>query len=172
MKAFRLNFLFWIAICITSEAMAQSTPPCFNQIFVDTLLNKLSGHWQGDGIVGGDTVHYSIDGSWELNHQFFLLQLVDESTPPHYIAHVYIGYDCPQNQYIVHWLDNFGGQFSETLGHAGKGTTHIDFLFDYPEGLFKNIFSYNRDMNTWNFHSTSKNTAGEWTLFGDIQLHR
>lgn len=40
----------------------------------------------------------------------------DVSSPPNYEAMVFIGYDNTSERYVVHWIDVFGGRFSETLG--------------------------------------------------------
>jgi hypothetical protein len=37
-----------------------------------------------------------------------------------YEARVYIGYDSTSKNYVVHWIDMFGGRVSETLGHGTR----------------------------------------------------
>jgi hypothetical protein len=49
-----------------------------------------------------------------LDHQFLRLEMKDVATPPAYEATVYIGYDKTGERYVAHWLDVFGGRFSET----------------------------------------------------------
>ena len=60
----------------------------------------------------------SVKAEWVLNHQFLLVHIKDGSSPPIYEAMVFIGYDNTSERCVAHWIDVFGGRFSETLGYG------------------------------------------------------
>ena len=99
-------------------------------------MDKIAGTWSAGGKITGDSVMYHFNASWELNHQFMVLSFADTAANPQYIAKVYIGYDCISERYVCHWLDNFGGRFSETLGYGTLTGNTVEFRFEYPDGPF------------------------------------
>ncbi len=157
-------------LCVFSTVYSQDTP-CFDSIFVDNQLEKLQGKWIGKGVVAGDNVDYYIVGKWILNHQFFQISLSDTANVPAYAAEIFIGYDCKKEQYIAHWIDQFGGPFSKTLGIGKKANSVIDFQFDYPEGLMSTLFIF-MDPTHWEIQSKLKNPDGTWNVFGDIKIQQ
>ncbi len=173
MKQLRTFSLIFLGILLMSfRSIGQDTITCNDQIFQDPFLEKIIGRWNVNGQVGGDKVVYHFVASWELNHQFVCLTFADTSKKPAYSAKVFIGYDCVSERYVAHWLDNFGGRFSETLGFGIRKGQSIEFRFEYPDGPFLNTFSYNPVNDSWLFHTTIKNRKGIWVTFGDIFLKR
>lgn len=166
------SFGVFFALTLTLSLAAQKPVPCNSSWFDDALLEKLSGQWKGTGVVMGDSVTYRITTGWELMHQFLLVHMEDVAVPSQYEAKVYIGYDCPSERYVVHWLDNFGGRFSETLGYGVQDGPSINFRFEYPDGPMINRFQYDEGSGNWHFHITSKNEKGVWITFGDIYLKK
>jgi hypothetical protein len=150
----------------------QATLKCNQDIFKDTLLEKLTGHWIATGNVGSDKVVYNFSVHWVLNHQFLEITFADTAAKPEYTANVFIGYDCPKEKYVIHWIDNFGGVFSETLGYGSKKDQSIEMLFDYPIGQLINTFSYDTKNDQWTSHSVTKDEKGAWVTFGHIVLKR
>lgn len=90
---------------------------------------------------------------------------MDVVSPPGYVAKVSIGNDCMSERYVVHWLDNFGERFSETLGYGIKNGQTIEFRFEYPDAPFSNKFTYDSKDDSWHFHMTTKNEKGEVGCF-------
>lgn len=154
------------------SAFGQDTLKCNDNRFDDQLLQKIIGNWTVSGKIGGDNITYNFIASWELNHQFVSLTFADTAKQPQYTAKVFIGYDCISERYVAHWLDNFGGRFSETLGYGIRTAQSIEFRFEYPDGPFINKFVYDNKSDNWQFHSTTKNSKGIWVTFGDIYLKR
>ncbi|OFX61602.1 MAG: hypothetical protein A2046_09875 [Bacteroidetes bacterium GWA2_30_7] len=171
-QIFFLTTLFFISLFAVKITFGQTVLKCNEKLFEDKLIDKIIGSWTASGKIGGDNVVYNISVSWELNHQFAVLTLADTALQPQYTAKVFIGYDCLSERYVMHWLDNFGGRFSETLGYGLKSEQSIEFRFEYPEGPFINKFIYDNKTDTWQFHSTTKNNKGVWDTFGDIFLKR
>src|SRR5436190_9908233 len=100
-----LLLLLVLMIGLNSITHAQATVKCEETVFIDPLLENLTGTWNAAGSIQTDAVNYVITGSWVLNHQFFELSFRDVQKEPEYMAKVYIGYDCMEEKYTVHWLD-------------------------------------------------------------------
>jgi hypothetical protein len=160
----------FIGIFITNFTFCQDTVKCNDKLFEDSLLEKIIGKWSVSGDVLGEKIVYNFNAKWLLNHQFIELSFEDTASNPQYMAKVFIGYDCISEKYVAHWLDNFGGRFSETLGFGIKTGNNIEFRFDYPEGPFLNNFIYDNKKNSWLLHSTTKNSKGIWVVFGNMYL--
>lgn len=163
---------FILLITIALHAQAQNPPNCDDKRFNDPFMDKIAGVWSAGGKIGFDSVTYHFKGSWELDHQFMVLTFADTAAQPQYTAQVFIGYDCVSERYVCHWLDNFGGRFSETLGFGIRQGNTLEFRFEYPDGPFINQLIYNEKEDTWKMHTTTKNQNGVWVTFGDICLRR
>lgn len=164
--------LFAIILSLNSLSFGQDTLKCNPNRFEDDLLNKLVGQWELTGKISNRPIQNIFSAQWVLNHQFIELNFVDVASPPGYIAKVSIGYDCISERYVAHWLDNFGGRFSETLGYGIKSGQAIEFRFEYPDGPFINRFAYDSKSDSWHLHMTTKNDKGVWVVFGDEYLKR
>ena len=161
-----IGFLLWLS------SYGQDTLRCNPNYFDDDLLNKLSGDWNLTGTIGKRTVKNTFSVSWILNHQFLEVNFVDLASPPGYFAKVLIGYDCISERYVAHWLDVFGGRFSETLGYGVKKGQMIEFRFEYPDAPFINQFIYDNKNDSWQLHMTTKKAGEGWVVFGDEYLKR
>ena len=164
--------IFCINLLICLNLFGQDTAKCNAKYFKDNLLDKLVGQWNLSGEVGKRKIENNFSAQWTLNHQFLELNFVDTTSPPRYVGKVFIGYDCVSERYVAHWLDNFGGRFSETLGYGTKAEQTIEFRFEYPDAPFLNKFIYNAKDDSWQFHLTTKNDKGEWIVFADEYLKR
>lgn len=163
---------FLLCLFSVNSLFGQARTDCNDSIFEDKLLEKIIGDWIANGQVTGENVVYHFSASFQLNHQFIVLDFADTTKRPKYAAKVFIGYDCPGRKYVVHWLDVFGGPFSETLGYGERTGDTIKLHFEYPEGPFLTKFIYDRKKDYWRFHSTMQQPNGEWVTFGDIYLRR
>ncbi|MFZ4522060.1 MAG: hypothetical protein ACOYNC_10155 [Bacteroidales bacterium] len=172
MRSLIFTIFFWTFATSSISMFGQKVIPCDDKVFNDHLLERLAGNWTVTGNIGGDKIVYAFTAGWELNHQFIALTFADTARLPQYTAKVYIGYDCASARYVAHWLDNFGGRFSETLGYGVKSGDSIEFHFEYPDGPLINKFSYSSQADAWQFHATTKNSKGAWVVFGDMFLKR
>jgi hypothetical protein len=166
--------IYLICMChlVYFNLHGQDTVKCDNKYFKDELLDKITGQWNLSGEIRNEKVENNFTAGWILNHQFLELNFTDVVTPPGYMARVTIGYDCISERYVVHWLDNYGGRYSETLGNGTIADQSIVFRFEYPDGPFLNSFIYHKNNDSWQFHMTTKNDKGEWVVFGDEYLKR
>ena len=117
----------------------------------------------------GRPAHHDFDAAWVLNHQFLRMR---QSEPPDYEAIVFVGYDNTSERYVAHWLDVYGGRFSETLGYGTRTGNSIRFVFEYPDGPFRNTFTWKPETRAWQFVLESKNKQGQWVNFAVEDLAR
>lgn len=143
-----------------------------NRIFGDELLDNLTGDWKLSRKIRGQTVANNVTAEWVLNHQFLRVHMKDIVSPPKYEAMIFIGYDNASERYVVHWIDVFGGRFSETIGYGQRSGNSIKFVFEYPDGPFHNTFTWNPETKTWVFLGEQKDAAGKWTVFAEDILRR
>lgn len=158
----------WIAallVCMASRPVVSQQAP-----LDDGSLDALQGRWRLAGHVQGDSVNYNGFGKWVLNHQFLQLNLRDAAPTPQYEAHVYIGWDPERKQYVAHWLDVFGGRFSETLGYATQEGDELRFLFEYPDGPFRTTFVLRGSGFELDMKSRAKD--GTWSPFAHYVARR
>ena len=163
--------VFSLLLLLPLMTFAQSKPldgP--NQLFHDDLLDNLQGRWTLKGTIAGHPGDADLDAAWVLNHQF--LKVHEKGTAsipgrPPYEAEVYIGYDNASERYVAHWIDIYGGRFSETLGYGTRSDNSIKFIFEYPDGPFHNTFTWNSESKTWRFLLEQRNDAGKWGVFAD-----
>lgn len=169
---------FAIALLLVSggfhEATSQPQQPLDgpNRIFRDDLLESLVGKWQLTRTIRGKQVQNSVGAEWVLNHQFLRVHMKDTAVPSQYEAMVFIGYDNASERYVAHWIDVYGGRFSETLGYGRRDGDSIRFVFEYPDGPFHNTFTWNRETKIWTFLMETKNPSGQWVQFANDTLRR
>jgi hypothetical protein len=155
-----------------------------NRPLRDALLNELVGKWRVRGRIAGQPIEHACDADWVLNHQFLRVHFIDASAiksrnakakerKAEYEAEVFIGYDNMSERYVAHWLDTFGGRFSESLGYGRReGANAVKFVFEYPNGPLHNTFSWKTDDKTWSILIEQKDATGKWTTFAEEVLER
>lgn len=155
--------------------------PCFaadgaGHPMQDRLLDKMVGHWTLAGTIAGRPAHHTVDAQWILDHQFLQLHelgAVDPKTGKReYEALPTIGYDDTSERYVAHWLDVFGGRFSETLGYGTRKGDEILFVFEYPDGPFHTSFRWDGAKNQWRWQMKQKGQDGKWTPFADLVMSK
>ena len=139
--------------------------------FEDDLIAKLEGNWTLTRQIRGTESKNTVSASWVLQHQFLLLRMRDVAIPSRYEADVYIGYSYAANEYVAHWIDNFGGHFSGT-GRGKRNGNSVEFRFEYPDGPFFNTFSWDPGSGTWNCHLESVAKDGTRQTFARDSLAR
>ena len=174
MKSSLFPIVLLCAAAAAASATAQQPEPLDGpkRIFQDPVLEKLIGTWAMVGAVGSRPGTYSLHVEWALNHQFLKLDMRDVADPPAYQATVYIGYDNTSERYVAHWLDAFGGRFSETLGFGTRNGNAVLFVFEYPDGPFHTTFTLNSDAHTWNVLMQVRGAGGSWREFAHYALAR
>jgi hypothetical protein len=173
-KVFLCSIVFLASFSAWSVPTLQAQEPLDgrNRIFHDDFLDNLAGDWKLTRKIRGQSAENTVKAEWVLNHQFLLVHLKDVKSPPNYEAMVYIGYDNTSERYVGHWIDVFGGRFSETLGYGIRSGNSIKFVFEYPDGPFHNTFTWNPETKSWVFLMEQKDQAGKWKVFAEDTLRR
>jgi hypothetical protein len=164
--------LTYLNLADVKQLMAQEPLDGRNRIFRDELLDNLVGDWKLTRKIRGQSVENSVKAEWTLNHQFLLVHMKDVSSPPNYEAMVFIGYDNTSERYVVHWIDVFGGRFSETPGYGTRAGNAIKFVFEYPDGPFHNTITWNPELKRWVFLMEQRDQTGKWKVFAEDSLRR
>jgi hypothetical protein len=170
-------FFVFLAISRASGNAQDQAPPLdgLKQIFHDELLDQMIGSWNLTGKIVGKIANHSVEAGWVLDHQFLRIHEVDARSAPEgvkYEAMVFVGYDNASERYVVHWLDVYGGRFSETLGYGRRSGDSFEFVFEYPDGPFHTTFSWNPETKRWQWKMRTKDKVGKWVEFGDMSLTR
>jgi len=161
-------------ILAAARLPAEAPPPLDgpHRPFHDALLDNLVGSWSLRGVIQGEPAEQHLTAGWVLNHQFLRLEFEGVGAvsvgEPRYLAHVYLGYDNTSERYVAHWIDVFGGRFSDTLGYGTRAGEGITFRFEYPDGPFENTFTWQAETKTWRFTLRAKQPTGAWTLFAEL----
>src|SRR5437762_2105591 len=141
-------------------------------VLKDDLLDKLAGNWKSTGKIGNRVVEYQITSDWALKHQFLEVHMTDAANPPAYEARVFIGYDNASERYVAHWIDVFGGRWSETLGFGTRSGNSIKFVFEYPDGPFHTMFTWLPETGSWKLMMQQKEKSGNWAMFAEQELRK
>ena len=171
-----LSILLFALICSSAAHAADLPQPLDgpNRIFQDELLDHMTGSWTMTGSLIGAPVRHRVDAHWILNHQFLEIHEQDMAAPkggePAYEAMPIVGYDNVSERYVAHWIDNYGGRFSETLGYGKRTGDTIEFVFEYPDGPFHTAFRWRPDRQQWQWLMTRRNATGKWVGFADMTL--
>lgn len=161
-----------LPVAAGANSMYQETLDGPGHVFKDELLDKLVGNWKSTGKIGNRAVEYQIKADWTLKHQFLEVHMIDAATPPAYEARVFIGYDNTSERYVAHWIDVFGGRWSETLGFGARSGNTVKFVFEYPDGPFHTTFAWAAETGSWKLLMQQKNKAGNWTVFAEQELRK
>jgi hypothetical protein len=139
--------------------------------FEDLLLDLLAGEWTVARRIGNRMEENRAEAEWILNHRFLRIHMIDVKDPPGYEALVLVGFDHAEGRYVIHWLDTFGGRFSEK-GFGTREGESIRFVFQYPDGTLHNTFTWNGESRTWRSLIEQRNDLGDWSVFAEDHWQR
>lgn len=140
--------------------------------FQDPLLDKFVGKWHLTGQIMHQPADHSVKVDWVLNHSFLRVHEKTLAGAPAYEALAFVGWDSQKKQYIVHWMDIFGGHPSETIGHGAPEGNTVPLAFDYPEGAFRSKWTYDPATDSWHWQMENRNQQGAWEEFASVDLKR
>ena len=170
----RVKYILLVSVVVTTftAQAAVGQVDGRNRVVQDSILDRLVGHWNVERTMQGRTTSSGLQGELVLNHQFLLLHYQQPNVPSAtaYEAMVFIGYDNSSERYVAHWIDVFGGRYSETLGYGIRDANAIRFVFEYPDGPFHNTFTFDPVKGSWTSLMRTKNAKGEWVTFGNEQI--
>ena len=172
-RSIAIGLLGSALLLVSCVAFSQS-PDGPSHVFHDDLLDHLAGKWQLTGQIAGRKATHQVEAEWVLNHQFLRIHERDSAPAVNgnspYEAMVFVGRDDMSERYVAHWMDIFGGRWSETLGYGTRTGDAIDFVFEYPDGPFHTTFRWVEDKKQWEWKMRSHEKNGGWSDFGLMQL--
>ena len=160
------------ALGAQTAAPAPATNESRGTVCHDSLFQQLVGDWTMTGAVKGKPVSYRMHAEWVLQHTFFRIEMQDAAEPSEYQAMVYIGYDNVGDRFVAHWIDVFGGRFSETLGYGKRDGNAITFQFDYPDAPFFTTFTRDTASDGFRLEMKDHLADGSWRSFASWRLVR
>jgi hypothetical protein len=162
------SLLYALALTVaaaTAPAATAATP-------ADPFLAQLAGEWTLTGTVRGKPVQYHGSGRWLLRQGWLCLSLHDLSPAPGYQARVYFGHDAKADDYVVHWLDQFGAAGARVVGSGKRSGQTLVFTFLYAEGAFRDTLVLAADGNSGSLLLESQDKDGGWATFASYRLSR
>ncbi len=147
---------------------------CQQSTLNDPLLDSMTGKWVLSGDITGKATTHDVEVEWALNHQFLRIHETSrEKTAqslPQYEAEVYLGLDAKKGEYVVHWIDVFGGSFS-SMGYGAKSGNSIPLVFKSPDGDFHTTFTFDEKSGTWQWTMDSEKD-GKLQPFARLKMVR
>jgi hypothetical protein len=148
------SLLLWLLVFSTEARSQQPT-------LKDPLLDEMTGKWVLSGQIRGKQTIHDVDVDWALNHQYVHIHETSRDKNgdghPQYEAEVFLGWDASKEQYVVHWMDVYGGGFSLT-GFGKRDGSSIPIVFATGDDRFHTTFSFDEKNRTW-----------RWTMDSDHQ---
>ncbi len=163
---------FFIVVFIMLLSFTMVTAQSGDKKVKKDAVYLLAGTWQMTGHVMNQPVVYRAEGKWILDHQFFRFTMEDVQEPPEYQAQVFIGYDSSKTNYIVHWLDVFGGEYSRTLGFGKVDADSVRIVFAYQNRPFRDTIMIAEEQNSGEFLIEYKTPNGEWKEFARYKMKK
>ena len=158
--------LFALALSDAAGAAAASAPQ------PDAFLARLVGDWDMPGTFSGKAVHYRGTARWLLKNGWLCLSLLDLGVPSAYQADVYLGHDAQQDDYIAHWLDQFGAAGARVVGSGHRDGETLVLQFPYADGAFRDTLTLSPDGNSGTLLMESERADGSWANFASYRLTR
>ena len=160
-------FVALLALATSPLLAAEDSQDGRDRPLKDPFLDGLVGDWQVSRVMKIRKAESTAQAEWVLNHQFVRLHYGDAANATNYEATVFIGHDNAAKQYVVHWIDVFGGHFSRTLGFGKRDGNALVITFDYPDGEFRNTLTFDPADRTWTSLMRQKDKNGEWSTFAE-----
>lgn len=171
----RLPRLSWhraVPHCLLLLALSAGAAAARAASPADPFLASLAGKWDMIGTVSGKAVHHRGEGRWVLKDSWLCLNIVDSASPPAYVASVYLGFDRKQQDYVAHWLDQFGAAGARVVATGKREGQTLVLLFPYAEGAFRDTFTLAADGGSGTLLLESQANNGGWSTFASYRLTR
>jgi len=164
------KFQMFFLIAFYSFSCDHSAEKKITKDYRPEILKRLDGEWKGKGQVMGDSVEYIITGRPVLNTMFTELHMIDVHNPSAYESLVFIGYDSVSRKIFTHWLDTFGGAYSIPHGTGNLDETQIEFFIPYPTSTFRDLFTFDKESETWKLVIESQVDSLTWENFATYDI--
>jgi hypothetical protein len=138
----------------------------------DPILQQLAGRWTLEGEVRGKPVRYLGEARWLLKDAWLCLMLAEQATPPGYEARVYLGFDAKTQEYVAHWLDQFGAAGARVVGTGHRNGQTLVLDFPYMDGAFRDTLTLDADARQGSLLLESQGKDGSWSTFASYRMVR
>ena len=142
----------------------------------DKFLDRLVGSWTLTGNMGSIELRQKVNARWVIQDQFLEVHCIEEESvkqdQPLYEAVYMLGYDSQSEEYSMHLFDTFGASYALTVGVGKHRGDSIEFLFEYPNGLFSNTFTWKQETGEWEMLLRQQAENDEWKVFAKKMLTR
>jgi hypothetical protein len=137
----------------------------------DQFLDQLVGTWDMEGTVGETPVHYIAIGERTLSGSWVEFHMQDRATGTRgYEARVFLGYDTKKQDFIAHWLDQFGAPGARVAGRGYRLHNTLHLGFPYEEGAFENTWTFIPDKKEWTLEIWRVESDGDLEPFAKYAL--
>ncbi len=163
--------VLWVAgaLATAQDKPREPVPPT-------TLLDRMTGDWVLQGVIGRKQTTHDVHAAWILNHEYIQFHEVsrekNDDGSPAYEAIVYLYFDPKAQEYTCLWLDNTagGGLKAETIAHGkpAPDTIPVVFTLSPTEGIHT-TFRYDREKDAWQWLIDNV-VEGKTTRFADVKL--
>lgn len=136
----------------------------------DDFLDRLTGSWNLTGTMGSNELRQRVQAGWVLQGRFLRMHFIQDAASPErppYEADYMIGRDDTTGEYVLHLFDTFGAGYSRTVGVGTRRGSSVEFLFEYPDALFSNEFTWDEAKGRWEMLLRRRDEAGAWTVFAE-----
>ncbi len=128
------------ALALFATAVAAS-PPANAAVKPGPAFERLAGCWQIDGVVAGKPIKHLAKGGWRLDGNYFVYQEQSAPGEPAYQAVAFFG-RRDDGKLVMHWLDTYGGQYSQTTGFGEEKADRIEVDTPYPDGPMHSVITW------------------------------
>ena len=137
----------------------------------DPYLRHLLGEWSIERMIRGEIVGNSMDVSPILGGSFVRIHMQSTTVGKPYEAVVIVGRDSSTGEYVAHWCDSFGAEYS-AQGRGRLDNNTLEFVFHYPSGPFFNTWTFDPVNDQWTFVGESGSPDGSRKLFARDRVTR
>jgi len=149
-----------LAAAIASPASAAAAKP-------GPTFERLAGCWRIQGVVAGQQVRHLAKGEWRLDHSYFVYQEQSAPKEPAYSAVAFFG-RRDDGKLVMHWLDIYGGQYSQTTGFGEEKADRIEVDTPYPAAPMHSVITW--DNAGWRMRLTEHPAGKPERLFSDYRF--
>ncbi|HVS05905.1 MAG TPA: hypothetical protein VHK65_07040 [Candidatus Dormibacteraeota bacterium] len=139
----------------------------------DEFLGRLTGRWEGRGLVGDTVLHQAVESRWVLGDHFVEMRFRELDGRPYEAAYL-VGLDDRSARYILILADSTGvyPNPSAVVGIGQKNGDAVIFSFGDPTPSFMNRFEWHEADGSWSHVLTSIEPDGRATIFATKHLTR
>ena len=136
----------------------------------NAFIDAMTGDWSMDGPTMGKPTHYALHGERILAGGFVRLQMRDKAKPSHYQADFFLSFDKRKQDYIGHWLDQYGAAGARVVAEGHRNGNTLVLLFPYADGALRDTFSFDSKKHAWSWLLEQQDKDGKWSTFAKYDV--